>query len=108
MLFTVKDALIVADILRDAAKAEIMPRWRSLSSEAIRQKTSPLDLVTDADEAAERVIGAALARAFPGAAVIGEDSESSDAGAGVEPGQREPAEVRTFAIGLHEAEAGKQ
>ena len=41
------------------------------------------------------------------AAVIGEDSESSDAGAGVEPGQREPAEVRTLTIGLHEAEAGK-
>ena len=79
MLFTVKDALIVADILRDAAKAEIMPRWRSLSSEAIRQKTSPLDLVTDADEAAERVIGAALAKAFPGATVIGEESTEKDA-----------------------------
>lgn len=79
MLFTVKDALIVADILRDAAKAEIMPRWRSLSSEAIRQKTSPLDLVTDADEAAERVIGAALAKAFPGAVVIGEESTEKDA-----------------------------
>jgi fructose-1,6-bisphosphatase/inositol monophosphatase family enzyme len=51
-----------------------LPRFRNLSSGAIREKTSALDVVTDADEAAERWITAELVRAFPGAAVIGEEA----------------------------------
>jgi fructose-1,6-bisphosphatase/inositol monophosphatase family enzyme len=44
----------------------------------VRAKTGPLDLVTDADEAAERVIEAALLRAFPGCAIVGEEAASAD------------------------------
>ena len=55
-----------------------MPRWRRLAAAEIRTKTGPLDLVTDADEAAERMIEAALARAFPGCAVVGEEAASAD------------------------------
>ncbi len=71
MSFNTQDALTVVELLRDAAQAEILPRFRNLAEGAIRQKTSELDLVTDADEAAERVIGAGLLRAFPGVLVIG-------------------------------------
>ena len=38
-----------AELLRGAARAEIMPRFRRLASGAVRNKTGPLDLVTDAD-----------------------------------------------------------
>ncbi len=71
MSFASRDARTVAEFLRSAAQAEILPRFRSLAEGAIRQKTSEFNLVTDADEAAERVIGAGLLRAFPGVLVIG-------------------------------------
>ena len=78
MPFTTRDALIVAELLREAAKAEILPHFRNLSEGAIRQKTSAHDLVTDADEATERVIEAGLLRAFPGALAVGEEAVSRD------------------------------
>jgi fructose-1,6-bisphosphatase/inositol monophosphatase family enzyme len=73
MSFSVSDARIVAEILREAARTEIIPRFRHLGAGAIREKSSAEDLVTDADEAAERVISAALTKAFPGAIIIGEE-----------------------------------
>ncbi|WP_018184275.1 inositol monophosphatase family protein [Kaistia granuli] len=78
MSFSTADARTVAAILRDAAEAEILPRFRHLADGAIRQKTSAEDLVTDADEAAEKVITASLVKAFPGAVVIGEEAVSAD------------------------------
>lgn len=63
----------VGDALAAAARAEIMPRFRHLKSSQIRQKSSALDLVTDADEAAEAVIGSALLAAFPGSLIVGEE-----------------------------------
>ena len=78
MNFTRAEAHRVAEILRAAAATEILPRYRNLSAGAIRQKTSRLDLVTDADEAAETAIAAELLRAFPGALVVGEEAVSRD------------------------------
>lgn len=63
----------VGEALARSARTEIMPRFRKLKSTQIRQKSSALDVVTDADEAAEAVIGAALAAAFPGALIVGEE-----------------------------------
>jgi fructose-1,6-bisphosphatase/inositol monophosphatase family enzyme len=68
----------VALLLRDAAKAEIMPRFRRLAAGAIRTKSGPMDLVTDADEAAERMITAGLHSRFPGCVVIGEEAAAAD------------------------------
>lgn len=76
MTFSRSDALRLAEILRDAAQTEILPRFRNLSAGEIRTKTSHLDLVTDADEAAERAIEADLLQAFPNALVIGEEGVS--------------------------------
>ena len=69
----------VAATLRDAARAEIMPRFRRLAAGAVRAKSGPLDLVTEADEAAERAITAGLTRLFPGCVVVGEEATSADA-----------------------------
>ena len=68
----------VAALLRDAARAEIMPRFRRLGEGAVRAKSGPLDLVTDADEAAERAIAADLASRFPGCLVVGEEGAATD------------------------------
>ncbi len=68
----------VAALLREAARAEIMPRFRRLAPDAVRAKSGPLDLVTEADEAAERVIEAGLGRIFPGCVVVGEEATAAD------------------------------
>ena len=65
-------------ILREAAAREVMPRFRALDRAAVRCKSGPLDLVTEADEAAERMIASRLADAFPDAVVIGEEAAAAD------------------------------
>jgi fructose-1,6-bisphosphatase/inositol monophosphatase family enzyme len=79
MRFDAKTASAVAALLRDASRAEIMPRFRKLAPDAVRTKSGPLDLVTEADEAAERVIEAGLSRLFPGCVVVGEEGTAADA-----------------------------
>ena len=67
-------------LLRETARSEIMPRFRQLGARAVRQKNGPLDLVTDADEAAEAMITAALHDAYPDCLVVGEEATSRDRG----------------------------
>lgn len=76
--FRTSDLTDVADLLRDVARREIMPRFRNLAVGAVRAKSGPLDLVTEADEAAEIVITEGLRRRFPGCAVVGEEATSAD------------------------------
>ena len=78
--FDLRTATAVAELLREAARAEIMPRFRRLAAGAVRSKTGPLDLVTDADEAAERAIAAGLVQRFPGCLVVGEEGAAADPG----------------------------
>jgi fructose-1,6-bisphosphatase/inositol monophosphatase family enzyme len=78
--FTAADLHSVAAVLAEAATREIMPRFRNLADGAVRAKTSPIDLVTDADEAAERLITARLSSAFPGALIVGEEASERDPG----------------------------
>ena len=77
-VFSRTDAERLAEILVEASAAEIMPRFRRLGAGDVREKAGPLDLVTEADEAAERMITAALGRAFPGCVVVGEEATSAD------------------------------
>ncbi|WP_312017067.1 inositol monophosphatase [Bradyrhizobium jicamae] len=72
------DALTIGNILAEAARTEIMPRFRRVREIEVRTKTSVFDVVTEADEAAEQVISAELSRAFPGAAIIGEEGTAKD------------------------------
>jgi fructose-1,6-bisphosphatase/inositol monophosphatase family enzyme len=78
--FDLADLMVLEAMLRDAARSEIMPRFRHLASDAVRAKTGPLDLVTEADEAAERHISASLHRRFPGSVVIGEEATAANPG----------------------------
>ena len=43
------DVTTLSDLLRRAAKAEILPRFRRLGSGDVRAKTEATDLVTEAD-----------------------------------------------------------
>ena len=78
MSFSEQDLHKVGDALALAARTEIMPRFRKLTSAEIREKSSPIDLVTDADEAAEAVISATLQSVFPGAVIVGEEGTQRD------------------------------
>lgn len=78
MTFTRRRLDALNQILVDAARREIMPRFRNLAAGDVRQKLSPIDLVTEADEAAERFIFAELAKTFPDALLIGEESIAAD------------------------------
>ena len=77
-MITRPEASAVARLLRDVVVAEVLPRFRNLGPGAIRTKSGPLDLVTDADEAAELVIRAGLERIFPGCLVVGEEGTAAD------------------------------
>jgi fructose-1,6-bisphosphatase/inositol monophosphatase family enzyme len=66
------ELLRVGTLLAEAAKLELMPRFAQPSLER-RQKSSSFDIVTDADEASERLITQGLLQAFPGATVVGEE-----------------------------------
>lgn len=68
----------LAGILRDAAKSEILPRFRRLDPGMVRQKTDAIDLVTEADEQAERKIKAEVAAVWPDALFVGEESVAAD------------------------------
>lgn len=71
-----KAALI--NLVRRAARAEIMPRFRNLASSDITTKSGPEDLVTEADHAAEAMLSRGLQQMFPHALVVGEEAASAD------------------------------
>ena len=76
--FKSEQIIALAEILKSAAQAEILPRFRNLSATDIRFKTSIHDVVTDADLAAEAMIEAELLKLFPHAVIIGEEAASKD------------------------------
>ena len=55
-----------------------MPRFGALTAAQVREKSSRFDVVTDADEAAEQAIAVALATAYPGAVVVGEEATAKN------------------------------
>ena len=77
-MFASRETAELTQVLRAAARAEIMPRFRNLGEGGVRTKSGPLDLVTVADEAAEALIATGLERLFPGAVIIGEEACAKD------------------------------
>ena len=69
----------VAELMRETAAAELLPRFRNLSKDDVRQKR-PGDIVTVADVAAEHRLAAGLARILPGVPVVGEEAVEKDTG----------------------------
>jgi fructose-1,6-bisphosphatase/inositol monophosphatase family enzyme len=76
--FTGSQAETIVEIVREAARLDILPYFRGEVAADVRHKTSHTDLVTAADEAAERRITARLRQAFPSAVIIGEEAVSAD------------------------------
>jgi fructose-1,6-bisphosphatase/inositol monophosphatase family enzyme len=72
------DVTTLAHVLRRAAQTEILPGFRRLGSDDVRAKSEATDLVTEADERAERMIKAEVARLWPEALFIGEESVAAD------------------------------
>lgn len=68
----------VEELIRRAAAAEIMPRFRQLAAHEIDQKSGPHDLVTDADRKAEEFLTGALTALLPGSVVVGEEAVHAD------------------------------
>src|SRR3954462_1115144 len=78
MQFTVDDARRVGEILSRAARTEIVPRFGRLAAPQVREKSSRFDVVTDADEAAEKAVSTALEAVYPEAVIVGEEAASRD------------------------------
>ncbi len=72
------DIARLAEILRDAAIAEVLPRFRRLDAGMVKVKTEAIDMVTEADEAAERFIKSGLAELMPDALFVGEESVAAE------------------------------
>ncbi|HWT57769.1 MAG TPA: inositol monophosphatase, partial [Rhizobium sp.] len=78
MTISDQDILFLGDCVKEAARAEIMPRFRNLGAADVSEKTSATDLVTQADLLAEHRITAALKERFPVALVVGEEAYDAD------------------------------
>ncbi|KPF43811.1 inositol monophosphatase family protein [Rhizobium sp. AAP43] len=74
------DIAALANILQEAAVVEILPRFRNLGDGDVRMKSEAIDLVTEADEAAERLIRTAVEALMPDALFVGEESVAADPG----------------------------
>lgn len=73
---TAIDGLIRA--VREAAKTEILPRFRNLAEDTIKEKKGPTDLVTEADLASEKYITEAARALLPDALIVGEEAVEED------------------------------
>src|SRR5882757_8628963 len=71
------DSQRVADLMRETAAAELLPRFRTLSKDDIRFKR-PGDIVTVADVASEQRLASGLAKILPGVPVVGEEAVEAD------------------------------
>lgn len=74
--FTPAQRSQIINLIRRAARTEIMPRFRRLSAHQVAEKTGAQDLVTEADKAAEEMIARGLQGMFPHALVVGEEYAS--------------------------------
>ncbi|GIF19544.1 fructose-1,6-bisphosphatase/inositol monophosphatase family enzyme [Actinoplanes tereljensis] len=67
----------VADLMREVAATIVLPRFRHLAEADIQQK-SPGDLVTIADQEAEKALTSGLLALLPGSTVVGEEAVAAD------------------------------
>jgi fructose-1,6-bisphosphatase/inositol monophosphatase family enzyme len=71
------DSERVAQLMRETAATELLPRFRNLAQEDIRQKR-PGDFVTVADVESEQRLASGLAKILPGVLVVGEEAVEGD------------------------------
>ena len=63
----------ISALLREVGQTCILPFWKQLTEGQIRQKTSPTDIVTEADLLAERILSRRLRDLLPCSLVLGEE-----------------------------------
>ncbi len=78
MTISDSDLDFLISTVAETGETEIMPRFRNLSASDISEKTSVVDLVTEADILAEKHIMAALLERFPNAHIVGEEAYDAD------------------------------
>lgn len=78
MTLSDSDLEFLVSTVADAGVNDIIPRFRNLSASDISEKTSVIDLVTEADILAEKRITAALLERFPKAHIVGEETYDAD------------------------------
>ncbi|WP_030667620.1 inositol monophosphatase family protein [Streptomyces sp. NRRL B-1347] len=76
--FLARQAADVERVIREAAAAEITPRFRQLAEDDVVQKSGPHDLVTVADRRAEEFLTRELTALLPGSVVVGEEAVHAD------------------------------
>jgi fructose-1,6-bisphosphatase/inositol monophosphatase family enzyme len=69
------DPEAVSKIIREVAEREVLPRFKRLAAHEISEKSAG-DIVTIADERAEKALEQALLELLPGAGVVGEEASS--------------------------------
>ena len=69
----------VGELIREVAATIVLPRFRHLASDEIKQK-APGDLVTIADKESEQALTRGLTALLPGSKVVGEESVAADPG----------------------------
>jgi myo-inositol-1(or 4)-monophosphatase len=74
-----RELLTIAREAADAAARELRPRFGE-RARGVRSKSTPTDLVSDADLAAESAIRAVLAKRRPGDAILGEEGGETGEG----------------------------
>ncbi|MEV6299180.1 inositol monophosphatase family protein [Actinoplanes sp. NPDC051861] len=67
----------VTELVREVAQTVVLPRFRRLSDDEVRQK-APGDLVTIADQESERALTSGLTALLPGSVVVGEEAVAAD------------------------------
>jgi len=67
----------ISDIIRQVSKDIILPKFKNLSEDDIREK-NPGDFVTIADEMSEKALSKALMEVLPNALVVGEEDVAKD------------------------------
>jgi fructose-1,6-bisphosphatase/inositol monophosphatase family enzyme len=98
----------VTNLIREAAEAEILPRFRRLGAEDIQEKTGPKDLVTAADLAMEAVLERRLRDVLPGARIVGEETAAKSPAVLDHLGEDEPVWIIDPVDGTSNFVAGKR
>lgn len=73
----IPDPAEIANLIREIARVEVLPRFRQLARHEIREK-SPGDVVTVADEAMEAALAPRLTALLPGSLLVGEEDAARD------------------------------
>lgn len=78
MGFAAEEEAGLIALVREVARREVMPRFRTLAPAEIRTKSRADDLVTEADTRAEAAIARGVAGLMPDALLLGEEASAAD------------------------------